>query len=92
MTAVFFYLYPDGEIVFLDALVVQGMVDFDVGPGLSIVRTLLEVKGVVLVGLGRGASYNAIEYHRIFFNARARLPGEKCLWNKIARLHQSGLL
>ena len=47
------YLDSDGEIVFFDVLVVERMIDFDVGPGVSVISSLLQVERVVFVGLGR---------------------------------------
>lgn len=46
------------------------MIDFDVGPRVSIVRPLLQVKRVVLVGLCRRAPNDAIEHHRVVLYAR----------------------
>ena len=77
LTKEFTYLNPDSDIIFIYAFVVQRMVDFDISPNFSIVKPLLKIKGVILVGLGRGASHNAIEYHRVSFNARAKFPGMK---------------
>ena len=44
-------LYTDGEVVLLDPLEVQGLVDLHVGVGPAVLLPLLEVEGVVLVGL-----------------------------------------
>lgn len=47
------YLHAYGQIVFLDALIVQRMIDFYVGPRVAIVRSLLQVERVKLVRLRR---------------------------------------
>ena len=44
-------LYTDGEVVLLDPLEVQRLVDLHVGVGPAVLLPLLEVEGVVLVGL-----------------------------------------
>ena len=44
-------LHTDGEVVLLDPLEVQRLVDLDVRVGPAVLLPLLEVEGVVLVGL-----------------------------------------
>lgn len=49
------YLYSYSQIVLLYALVIQGVVNLDVGPGDRVLGTLLKIKRVELVGLRRGS-------------------------------------
>lgn len=51
------YLHSYGEIVFLYALVVQRMVDFNVSPSRRRLGALLKVKRMKLVGLRRGTGH-----------------------------------
>ena len=44
-------LHTDGEVVLLDPLEVQGLVDLHVSVGPAVLLSLLEVEGVVLIGL-----------------------------------------
>ena len=55
------HLHSDGEVVLLDALEVQGLVDLHVGVGPAVLLALLQVEGVVLVGLVRGAADQLVE-------------------------------
>lgn len=51
------YLDSYGQIVLLYALVIQLMVNLDVGPGDGLLGTLLKVKRVKLVGLRGGSRH-----------------------------------
>lgn len=51
------YLHSYSQIVLLYALVIQGMVNLDVGPGDGLLVTLLKVKRVKLVRLRRGPGH-----------------------------------
>ena len=55
----------------LDAFIVQRAVDFDVGVRPPVVVPLLQVEGVVLVGLVGGAADEAVEYRRVVLDAGA---------------------
>ena len=55
----------------LDAFIVQRAVDFDVGVRPPVVVALLQVEGVVLVGLVGGAADEAVEYRRVVLDAGA---------------------
>ena len=59
----------------LDALVVERAVDLDVGVRPAVVAPLLQVEGVVLVGLVGGAADEAIEYRRVVFDPGAAEGG-----------------
>ena len=54
----------------LDAFVVQRAVDLDVGVRPPVVVALLQVEGVVLVGLVGGAADEAVENRRFVLDAR----------------------
>lgn len=62
------YLNTYGQIILLDALIIQGMIDLDICPGVAIVRPLLQIERVKFVGLCRGAGHQTIENGRIPFN------------------------
>lgn len=51
------YLDTDGEIIFFDVFIVKRMVDFNIGPCVSVVGALLQVERVVFVGLCCRATY-----------------------------------
>ena len=55
----------------LDSLVVQRAVDLDVSVRPPVVVPLLEVEGVVLVGLVRRAADEAVEHRRVVLDAGA---------------------
>ena len=55
----------------LDAFVVQRAVDLDVCVGPPVVVALLQVEGVVLVGLVGGAADQAVEDRRVVLDAGA---------------------
>ena len=55
----------------LDAFVVQRAVDLDVCVRPPVVVALLQVEGVVLVGLVGGAADEAVEYRRVVLDAGA---------------------
>ena len=55
----------------LDAFIVQRAVDFDVGVRPPVVVALLQVEGVVLVGLVSGAPDEMVEDSGVAFNPRA---------------------
>ena len=52
----------------LDSLVVQGTVDFYIGVRPAVVVPLLQVEGVVLVGLVGRAADEAVEDRRVVLN------------------------
>lgn len=65
------YLDANGEVVFFDVLVVERVVDFDVGPSVAVVvAPLLQVKRVVLVGLSRRAADQPVVDGRPTLDAR----------------------
>lgn len=64
------YLYSNGEVVLFDVFIIERMVNFDVGPCMAIVGTLLQVERVVLVGLSRRAANKPVEDGRITFDPR----------------------
>lgn len=64
------YLYTNRQIILLDRLVVQRMVDLDVGPSETVVRSLLQIERVEFIGLGRGSWHQPVEHRRISFDAR----------------------
>lgn len=55
------HLHSNGEVVLFDGLEVERLVDLDVGVGVAIHGTLLQVEGVVLVGLRRAAADELVE-------------------------------
>ena len=55
----------------LDAFIVQRAVDFDVGVRPPVVVALLQVEGVVLVGLVRGAADQLVEDGGVVLDPRA---------------------
>ena len=64
-------LHTDGEIVLLNPLEVQGLVDLYVGVGPAVLLALLQVEGVVLVGLVRGAADQLVEDGRVVLDPGA---------------------
>ena len=62
------YLNTNGEIVLLDPLEVQRLVDLDVRVGPAVLLPLLEVEGVVLVGLVCRPSNQLVENGGIVLN------------------------
>ena len=62
------YLNTNGEVVLLDPLEVQRLVDLDVRVGPSVLLPLLEVEGVVLVGLVCRPSNQLVENGGIVLN------------------------
>lgn len=69
------HLNTYGQIVFLNCLVIQGMIDFNVGPCIAIILPLLKVKRVIFVGLRGGAWHQPIKHRRIAFDSRAGCDG-----------------
>lgn len=65
------HLDSDGEVVLLDAFEVQGLVDLYVGVGPAVLLALLQVEGVVLVGLVRGAADQLVEDGRVVLDPGA---------------------
>lgn len=65
------HLHANGQVVFLDGLIVQRMIDLYVGPCETVIGPLLQVERVKLVGLRRGAGHQPIEDGRVTVNARA---------------------
>ena len=65
------YLDTNRQVVLFDVLVVERMVHFDVGPRVAVVRSLLQVKRVVLVRLGRRAANEPVENGGVVLNAGA---------------------
>lgn len=65
------YLDSYGQIVLLYALVIQLMVNLDVGPGDGLLGTLLKVKRVKLVGLRGGSRHQPVKHRRIILDSRA---------------------
>lgn len=65
------YLHTNGQIVLLDALVVQRVVDLDVRPSVSVFRSLLQIERVLFVRLRRGTGHQAIEHCGISVDAGA---------------------
>lgn len=65
------YLYSYSQIVLLYALVIQGVVNLDVGPGDRVLGTLLKIKRVELVGLRRGSWHQSVKHRRISVDPRA---------------------
>jgi len=51
------YLHSYGEIVFFYALVVQRMINFNIGPSCRLLAALLKVKRMKLVRLRRGTGH-----------------------------------
>ena len=64
------YLDTNGEVVLFDVFIIERMVDFDVGPGVTVVGALLEVERVVLVGLRRRTADQSVEDGRIVLDTR----------------------
>ena len=62
------YLNTNCEVVLLDPLEVQRLVDLDVRVGPSVLLPLLEVEGVVLVGLVCRPSNQLVENGGIVLN------------------------
>ena len=62
------HLHSDGQVVLLDALEVQGLVDLHVGVGPAVLLALLQVEGVVLVGLVCRPSNQLVENGGIVLN------------------------
>lgn len=65
------YFNTDGQVVLLDGLIVQWVIDLDVGPGESVFGSLLQIKGVKLVCLGGGAGHQPVEDSGVIFYAGA---------------------
>ena len=61
-------LHTDGEVVLLDPLEVQRLVDLHVRVGPAVLLPLLEVEGVVLVGLVCRPSNQLVENGGIVLN------------------------
>ena len=64
------HLDTNGQIVFLNVLVIERVIDFNVGPRVAVIGALLQVERVVLVGLRRWAANQPVKDGRIAFNAR----------------------
>jgi hypothetical protein len=47
------------------------MIDLNIGPGPTILLSLLKIEGVVLVGLVGGAADQPVKYGRVVLNAGA---------------------
>lgn len=65
------HLHANGQVVFLDGLIVQRMIDFYVGPRETVVGPLLQVERVELVGLRRGAGHQPVEHGWVAVDSRA---------------------
>lgn len=65
------YLDSYSQIVLLYALVIQLMVNLDVGPGDRLLGSLLKVKRVKLVGLSGGSRHQPVKHRRIILDSRA---------------------
>lgn len=67
------HLNTYGQIVLLNRLIIQRMIDFDVGPCIAIVLPLLQIECVVLVCLRRRSRHQTIKHGRIAFDTGAIL-------------------
>ena len=63
-------LHADRQVVLLDPLEVERLVDLDICVRPSVVLALLQVEGVVLVGLVGGAADELVEYGGVVLNTR----------------------
>lgn len=64
------HLNTDGKIVFLDAFIIERMIDFYISPSVPVVRSLLQIERVKLIRLRRRTRHQPIKYSRIPFDAR----------------------
>lgn len=66
------YLHSDGKVVLFDDFIVQRMIDLDVSIGFALMVSLLNVEGVVLVGLIGRSSHQLVKDSWIVFDSRAK--------------------
>ncbi len=67
------HLHSDCEVVFFDPLIVQRMIDFYVCVSPTVLMTLLQVEGVVLVCLVGRAADQLVEHGRVVLDTGAKV-------------------
>ena len=65
------YLDTDSEVVLLNVFIVERVVDFDISPGMTIIRPRLKVKCVILICLRCGTPNQPVVNGGVVLNPRA---------------------